>query len=69
MFDTGVSLRRQFVDHLVGCGFTATEAGCLFDELDFTDPTVAGGDTAAMQPAFEACGIDVERVLEIGGGL
>ena len=67
VFDPSGSIRDQFVDHLVGCGFTADEAGCLFDHIKFDDPDVAAGDPEAMVPAFEACAIDPSRVVEIGG--
>jgi hypothetical protein len=67
VFDPSGSIRDQFVDHLVGCGFTADEAGCLFDHIKFDDPDVAAGDPEAMVPAFEACSIDPSRVVEIGG--
>lgn len=67
VFDPTASIRDQFVDYLTGCGFTAGEAACLFDHLDFTDPAVTSGDADAMLPAFEACAIDADRVFEIGG--
>jgi hypothetical protein len=67
-FDPDAPLRDQFVGYLVGCGFTEPEAACLFDQLDFDDPAVLAGEPDAMAPAFEACGIDVGRMAEIGGG-
>jgi hypothetical protein len=65
-FDPNGSLRDQFVTYLVGCGFTQSEAGCLFGHLDFADPAVLAGDPDAMLPAFEACDIDADRMAEIG---
>ena len=65
-FDPGGSLRDQFVSYLVGCGFTPSEAACLFEHLDFADPAVLAGDPDAMLPAFETCNIDANRMAEIG---
>ena len=66
-FDAAGPLRDQFVSYLIGCGFAPAEGGCLFDHLDFDDPAVLAGDTDAMLPAFQACGIDASRMAEIGG--
>lgn len=66
-FDPAGALREQFVDYLVGCGFSPSDGGCLFDNLDFDDPRVTAGEPGAMVPAFEACGIDASRIVEIGG--
>jgi hypothetical protein len=65
--DPDGSLRDQFVGYLASCGFTPEEATCLFDNLDFTDPAVAGGESAPIVAAFGACGIDQTRAAEIGG--
>jgi hypothetical protein len=67
VFDAATPLRDQFVSYLVDCGFTQLEGACLFDHLDFDDPAVLAGDTDAMLPAFQACGIDSSRMAEIGG--
>ena len=64
-FDPNGSLRDQFVTYLVGCGFSQSEATCLFEHLDFADPAVVAGDPDAMLPAFESCNIDVKRMAEI----
>jgi hypothetical protein len=65
-FDPNGSLRDQFVTYLVSCGFTQSEAACLFEHLDFDDPAVLAGDPDAMLPAFETCNIDTDRMAEIG---
>jgi hypothetical protein len=67
VFDPSGDIRGQWIDHLVSCGFTAEEAGCLFDHIKFDDPDVAAGDPEAMLPAFDACFIDQSRIDEIGG--
>ena len=66
-FDLEAPLRGQFVDYLVACGFTRPEAACLFDHLDFEDASVREGDPDALVPAFDTCGIDVDRMAQIGG--
>jgi hypothetical protein len=66
-FDLEGPLREQFVGYLMTCGFTRSEAACLFDHLDFDDPAVVAGEPDSMLPAFEACRIDVDRMAEIGG--
>ena len=65
-FDPNGSLRDQFVTYLVSCGFTQSEAACLFEHLDFDDPAVLAGDPDAMLPAYDACSIDIDRMAEIG---
>jgi hypothetical protein len=65
--DLEASLRDQFVAYLASCGFTAEEAGCLFDNLDFGDPAVASGQSEPIVAAFDVCGIDQSRAAEIGG--
>ena len=47
-------------------GFTAEEAGCIFDGFDFTDPTFAD-DMEAIVAVFAACDIDLARLAELGG--
>lgn len=61
------SIREQTIDELMTQGFTEAEAGCIFDEIDFTDPDL-GSDMNAIVAVFDACGIDVERLAELGGG-
>jgi hypothetical protein len=65
--DPDGSLREQFVGYLASCGFTPEEAACLFDNLDFSDPSVAGGESGPIVAAFGTCGIDQARAAEIGG--
>jgi hypothetical protein len=67
VIDPEGSLRDQFVGYLASCGFTPQEATCLFDNLDFGDPAVAGGESGPIVAAFGECGIDQARAAEIGG--
>jgi hypothetical protein len=60
------TIREQAIAELVGTGFTEQEAGCIFDQLDFTDPELAN-DLAAMAAVFDTCGIDLARIAELGG--
>lgn len=55
------SLRDLFVDQLVASGFTEVEAKCIFGELDFG----AEITDAAVEAAFDACGIDPRRLEEL----
>ena len=59
------SLRDQFIDQLVASGFTLPEAACIFDEMDFSD-TASLDDPDTLLPIFEYCGIDLDRLEEIG---
>lgn len=59
------SLRDQFIDQLVASGFTLPEAACIFDEMDFSDAESLD-DPDALLPIFEYCGIDLDRLEEIG---
>ncbi|MEQ8436716.1 MAG: hypothetical protein RIB65_04440 [Ilumatobacter fluminis] len=59
------SLRDQFIGQLVASGFTMPEAACIFDEMDFSDPSSLE-DPDALIPIFEFCGIDLDRLEEIG---
>ena len=66
-FDPGAgTIREQAIAELVATGFTEQEAGCIFDRLDFTDPEIAN-DVSAMAAVFDACGIDLARIAELGG--
>lgn len=60
------TIREQAIGELVNQGFTADEAECIFDKLDFTDPDLSS-DQAAMIQIFDDCGIDLGRLAEIGG--
>lgn len=66
-FDPGEgTIREQAVAELVATGFTEDEANCIFDNFDFG----AGGtalEPSAMIGIFETCGIDLERIAELGG--
>ena len=59
------SLRDQFIGQLVDSGFTLPEAACIFDEMDFSAAD-SFDDPETLLPIFEACGIDVDRLEEIG---
>lgn len=59
------SLRDQFIGQLVASGFTLPEAACIFDEMDFSEAS-SFDDPDALLPIFEFCGIDLERLEEIG---
>lgn len=59
------SLRDQFIGQLVASGFTLPEAACIFDEMDFSDSSSLD-DPDALLPIFEYCGIDLDRLEEIG---
>ena len=59
------SLRDQFIGQLVASGFTLPEAACVFDRLDFSDPSEFD-DPSALFPVFEQCDISAERLEEIG---
>jgi hypothetical protein len=66
-FDPGAgTIREQTIAELVRQGFTAEEAGCIFDGFDFTDPTFAD-DMEAIVAVFAACDIDLARLAELGG--
>ncbi|MAT04184.1 MAG: hypothetical protein CL424_03960 [Acidimicrobiaceae bacterium] len=61
------SLRDQFIGQLVGSGFTEEEAACIFGEMDFS-ASASMDDPDVLLPIFETCGIDVDRLEEIGTG-
>ncbi len=60
------TIREQTIAELVRQGFTAEEAGCIFDGFDFTDPDFAD-DMEAIVAVFTACDIDLARLAELGG--
>lgn len=62
-FDVGDgTIREQMVEQFVASGFTEEEANCIADNLDIA----AGGDASAMMDVFSECGIDLERMAELG---
>ena len=63
---TAGSIRDQTIAQLTASGFTEEEAGCMFDNIDLTDPTL-GTDMSVIVEVFEVCGIDVTRLAELGG--
>ena len=60
------TIREQVIAELVSQGFTAAEAECLFDKIDFDDPELFA-DTEALIALFSECGIGIERLAELGG--
>jgi len=67
VFDPGEgTIREQIVEQFVDSGFTEEEAECLADNIDFNDPAFAEGDIEAMMELFETCGLDMERLAELG---
>ena len=60
------TIREQVIAGLVDEGFTADEAECLFDTIDFDDPGLLA-DTEALIGLFSECGIGIERLAELGG--
>ncbi len=67
IFDPGSgTIREQIVEQFVDSGFTQEEAECLADNIDVSDPAFAEGDVAAMMELFEECGLDMERLAELG---
>lgn len=63
------TLREQLVAQFVATGFTEEEANCLADNFDFSDSALTEGDTTAILELFETCGIDLDRIAELGGAL
>jgi hypothetical protein len=60
------TIREQVIAELVNQGFTADEAECLFDKIDFDDPELFA-DTEALIALFSECAIGIERLAELGG--
>ena len=60
------TIREQVIAELVSQGFTAAEAECLFDKIDFDDPELFA-DTEALIALFSECGIGIERLAQLGG--
>ena len=48
-------------------GFTQDEAECMADGVDPTDESILSGDQDAILALFEACGIPLSRLAELGG--
>jgi hypothetical protein len=59
------TVREQAIAEFVALGFTEDEARCIFDSLDFSDPAVLD-DSAALAEVLTDCGIDFERLAELG---
>jgi hypothetical protein len=60
------TVREQIVTSLVELGFEVEEASCIVENLDVS-AYVGSSDTALIIEAFDACGIDISRLAEIGG--
>lgn len=70
IFDPGEgTVREQIIEQFVSSGFTEEEAECLADNIDFNDPAFSEGDVGAMMELFETCGLDMERLTELGESL
>jgi hypothetical protein len=63
---TSGTIRQQIIDELVLQGFTADEAECIIDEIDFADPASLD-DRDAIIDVFAACEISLERLAELAG--
>lgn len=61
------TLREQLVTQFEALGLSSSEASCIADNLDFSDPTIQSGDIGAMLGVFEECDISLERLAELGG--
>ncbi|NND73951.1 MAG: hypothetical protein HKN44_02990 [Ilumatobacter sp.] len=57
------SLREQTIEELVTQGFTLTEAECLYENID---RLTAVTDNEELLALYLECGIDNERLVEIG---
>lgn len=60
------SVRDQTIALLESRGFTAEEAGCLFDNMNLDDPNLAN-DQEALLALVETCDIDLQRLAGLGG--
>lgn len=62
------TLRDMMVKEFMTLGLTEDEAGCIADNLDFSNmDTETGPDMTAMFDVFDTCGIDISRLAELGG--
>ena len=61
------TLREQLIIQFESIGLSNSEATCIADNLDFSDPAVQSGDIGAMLGVFEDCGIGLDRLAELGG--
>ncbi len=61
------TLREQLIVQFESIGLSNSEATCIADNLDFSDPAVQSGDIGAMLGVFEDCGIGLDRLAELGG--
>ncbi len=61
------TIREQLVNQFVSIGLTQEEAECMADNVDPADESVLSGDQEAVFALFEACGISLSRLAELGG--
>ncbi len=61
---TAGSIRDQTIAEFTANGFSQQEAECMFDNIDFTDPTL-GTDMSVIVSVFELCDIDLARLAEL----
>jgi len=61
------TIRDQLVSQFVAIGFTQHEAECMADGVDPTDESILSGDQDAILGLFDACGIPLSRLAELGG--
>jgi hypothetical protein len=67
--DAGGTLGDSMAALFVQQGFTQDEADCIVDNLDLTTINSAADlDQSKMLELFETCGMDLERLAELGGG-
>jgi hypothetical protein len=59
-------LRDQSIALLVEEGFTEEEAGCIFDNIDLTDPDLANDEERLLELVV-TCDLDVERLSGLDG--
>ncbi len=60
------SVREQTIAGLVGIGYTEEEATCVFEAIDFSDPS-SFNEVERYQEILAGCGISPERILELLG--